>query len=402
MYTMPAGQDDTHVPPLQVWPLVHARPHAPQLAVVLSAMHAPPHTVAPLGHDAPHTPPTQVALPFTGAPHAVHDDPHNVTDVSDTQLVPQRCVPLPQTQLPIALHTPLNGDEHAPDVRAEAEHAALPALHTTMPDWAQPPLPLDVHAPPRATQLLPHRLVPVRQTVPQTPAEQLCPDGHVVPQAPQFEASLASSTHAPPHTVAPLGHACPQAPPTHVALPPVGAGHGEHDDPHDVTAVSETQLLPQRCVPLPQTSAAPVSATPESLTVPVSAVGASRVGASSSAASCAGSPASLVAASPVAASDRREDVGSDAQPNARQARAANARSLRRRSRGVTVLFTTLSRREPTTPPPTNAHRGARTRNRPRQIADPTLPVTIDARAWKSPECGEPATRVSPRGVARRE
>ena len=93
--------------------------------------------------------------------------------MSDTQLLPQTCVPLPQTQLPIALHTPLTGDEHAPEVRAEAEHATLPALHARIPDWAQSPLPLDVHAPPRATQPVPHRLAPGRQTVPQTPAEQL-------------------------------------------------------------------------------------------------------------------------------------------------------------------------------------------------------------------------------------
>ena len=166
--------------------------------------------------------------------------------MSETQLLPQRCVPLPQTQLPIALHTPLNGEEHAPDVRAVAEHTALPALHTSIPDWAQPPLPLDVHVPPRARQLVPHRLVPDAQNVPQTPAEQLWPDGHALPQAPQFEASLASSTHAPPHTVAPVGHDAPQAPPTHVAVPFTGAPHGEHDDPHDVTEVSETQVLPQR------------------------------------------------------------------------------------------------------------------------------------------------------------
>jgi hypothetical protein len=68
---------------------------------------------------------------------------------------------------------PLNGDKHAPDVRAEAEQAVLPALHTTIPDCAQPPLPPDVQAPPRATQLPPHRLVPDGQTVRQTPAEQL-------------------------------------------------------------------------------------------------------------------------------------------------------------------------------------------------------------------------------------
>ena len=173
---MPVGhmpEEDTQVPALHVWPVIHATPHTPQLDVVLRAMHAPPHTVAPLGHDCPQAPPTHVALPPVGAAHAVHDDPHDVTAVSDTQLLPQRCVPLPQTQLPIALHTPLTGDEHAPDVRAVAEHATLPALHASIPDWAQPPLPLDVHAPPRDRQLVPHRLVPAGQTVPQTPAEQL-------------------------------------------------------------------------------------------------------------------------------------------------------------------------------------------------------------------------------------
>ena len=112
-----------------------------------------------------------------------------------------------------------------------------------------------------------------------------------MPQAPQFEASLASSTHAPPHTVAPLGHDAPQAPPTHVALPPVGTAHAVHDDPHDVTAVSDTQLVPQRCVPLPQTTGVPMSATAESITEPVSTVVASEV-----------DPASTTAVSPDAAS----------------------------------------------------------------------------------------------------
>jgi hypothetical protein len=229
-------------------------PHAPQFAASLASItQAPLHTVAPLGHDCPQTPTAHVALPPAGAWQAVHDDPHDVTAVSAAQLLPHRCVPLPQMQSPEALQTPLEGDEHAPDVRAEAEHTALPALHTTIPDWAQPPLPLDEHAPPNATQLPPHRLVPDGQTVPQSPPEQLCPDGHALPHAPQLEASLASSTHAPPQTVAPLGHDAPQTPSTQVALPLTGAPHAVHDEPHDVTAVSDTQLVPHRCVPLPQT-----------------------------------------------------------------------------------------------------------------------------------------------------
>ena len=163
-----------HAPLTHDWPAAHGLPHAPQWLVFVARLtHAPTQRLVPLGHDDPHAPATHVAEPPVGAGHAVHDEPHDVTEVSETQLLPQRCVPLPQTQLPIALHTPLNGDEHAPEVRAETEHTTLPALHASIPDWAQPPLPLDMQAPPRAWQLLPHTLVPGGQTVPQTPAEQL-------------------------------------------------------------------------------------------------------------------------------------------------------------------------------------------------------------------------------------
>ena len=143
-------------------------------ASVASATHAPLHTVPPLGHDCPHAPPAHVALPPVGAGHAKHNAPHDVTAESDTHLVPQRCVPLPQTQAPDAVHTPLTGDVQAPEVRGDAEHAALPAVHTIIPDWAQPPLPIEVQAPPRGgTQIPPHRLVPTGQPMPHTPAEQL-------------------------------------------------------------------------------------------------------------------------------------------------------------------------------------------------------------------------------------
>ena len=50
-FVWPAPQVTTQVPPLHDWPVVHATPHTPQLAVVVSAMHAPPQRVVPLGHD---------------------------------------------------------------------------------------------------------------------------------------------------------------------------------------------------------------------------------------------------------------------------------------------------------------------------------------------------------------
>ncbi len=135
--------------------------------------HAPPHSTAPAGHALPHTPPTHVAVPFIGAPQGVHADPHDPTAVSDTQLPLQLCVPMAQAHTPAAPHTPLNGTPHAPDVRAAAEHTALPAVHIVIPAVSHPPLPTDVHVPPSATQVMPQRLVPIGHTVPQTPAEQL-------------------------------------------------------------------------------------------------------------------------------------------------------------------------------------------------------------------------------------
>jgi hypothetical protein len=278
---VPDGQTVPHTPDEQLCPAGHTRPHAPQLEPSLdSNTHAPAHSVVPLGHDAPHTPPTHVAVPLTGAPHAVHDTPHDVTAVSDTQLVPQRCVPAAQTHAPAALHAPPKGDEHAPEVRGEAGHAGLPELQTSTPVWAHPPLPLEVHAPPNTAQLLPHRLVPAGQTVPHTPPEQLCPAGHALPHAPQLAPLLDSNTHAPAHSVVPLGHDAPHTPPTHVAVPLTGAPHAVHDDPHDVTAVSDTQVIPQRCVLGAHTGGPPASVMPVSEGRASTATGASTRGAS--------------------------------------------------------------------------------------------------------------------------
>lgn len=249
-------------------------------ASVASDTQAPLHTASPLGQDCPHTPPEHVALPPVGAGHAVHDAPHDVTAASDTQLVPQRCVPAAQTHALAALHAPPEGDEHAPEVRGEAEQAALPLTHATTPAWAHPPLPLEVHAPPSAMQLAPHRLVPDGQTVPHTPDEQLCPAGHTRPHAPQLEPSLDSNTHAPAHRVVPLGHEAPHTPPTHVAVPLTGAPHAVHDDPHDVTAVSDTQVMPQRWVLAAHTGGPPASVAPASEGRASTATGASTLAAS--------------------------------------------------------------------------------------------------------------------------
>lgn len=234
-------------------------PHAPQFVTSPEAVltshplaSTPSQSPKPTAQAPPHAPLTQVALPFAKPGHGVHDDPHELTAVSDRHAPLQRWVPAAHTQLPDVLHVPFTGDVHAPDVRGAAEHAALPDVQTTIPAVAHPPLPADVHPPPSDSQAAPHRLMPTGQTVPHTPDEQLWPAGHALPQVPQLAGSLATLTHPAAHRVPPVGHDVPHAPPTQVALPPVGTVHGAHDAPHELTAVSDTQLPPQRCVPAAQ------------------------------------------------------------------------------------------------------------------------------------------------------
>jgi hypothetical protein len=220
MFTMPQPAvlanaqlrcNGVHAPPAHDCHDRHARPHPPQFALSLAvATHAPPHSVVPAAHA-----------------HA-----------------------------PIASHTPPVGAAHAPDVRGVAVHCTAPPTHAVVPDCAHPPLPVDVHAVPSVAHTFPHSVVPASHCVVHAPSEHTRPAGHTLPHPPQCDASLAVVTHAPLHSVVPAGHATPQRPDTQVARPTVGTGHAAHDVPHDVTAVSDAQKSPQRCVPGSQAVAA--------------------------------------------------------------------------------------------------------------------------------------------------
>lgn len=84
-----------------------------------------------------------------------------------------------------------------------------------------------------------------------------------LPQPPQLFGSFCSLTHvvvplAPGHIESPVGQVSPHLVPSHVADPPVGAGHAVHDVvPHVATALLLTHLVPHKCCPLghPQTPA---------------------------------------------------------------------------------------------------------------------------------------------------
>ena len=71
------------------------------------------------------------------------------------------------------------------------------------------------------------------------------PPAQDFPHAPQLsgsESNAASLTQAPPQRTFFPWHFIPHVSFTHVAVPPAGAGHGEHDAPHDAGSVLLTHL----------------------------------------------------------------------------------------------------------------------------------------------------------------
>jgi hypothetical protein len=66
---------------------------------------------------------------------------------------------------------------------------------------------------------------------------------------PQFRALVCVSTQTPSQSEPPSPHEVPQAVPSQVADPPLGAGHGVHEEPHVATDVFETQAPLHSWVP---------------------------------------------------------------------------------------------------------------------------------------------------------
>jgi hypothetical protein len=112
----------------------------------------------------------------------------------------------------------------------------------------------------------PHLLKPASHCVPHAPFEQvgvaLATDGHAVQLVPH-ELTLVFDRHRPAQSCVPAAHVpmqdapfamhafahtfwfdgqlAPQAAPSHVAVPPAGAGQAVHDVPHEAGDLSSTQ-----------------------------------------------------------------------------------------------------------------------------------------------------------------
>jgi RNA polymerase subunit RPABC4/transcription elongation factor Spt4 len=181
-----------HIPLVHICPVAHARPHAPQWAVlVLVFTQAPLHTVWPAGHahvppehDCPlaHTTPQPPQL-FTSVVTLMHDAPQSACPEGHTQVPDEHVCPVAHARL------------HVP------QWVVLVLVLTSQPSLTVP-LQLakpDVHAP-----------------MPQVLAAQVCTLTlarlHTMPQPPQLRGSVLVLTHAPEQLVVPPPHESVQTP----------------------------------------------------------------------------------------------------------------------------------------------------------------------------------------------
>jgi hypothetical protein len=92
------------------------------------------------------------------------------------------------------------------------------------------------------------------------PAQSWLPDG----QTPAHDE--VAGMQSPAHRVIPGGQVPPHIVPSHVAVPPVGTGHGTQAEPQLATSLLSTQIPTQLCVPslqaLPASPPAPPAPPP--------------------------------------------------------------------------------------------------------------------------------------------
>jgi len=222
---VPVPQSELQTPVLQVAGAVQARPHMPQLAVlVLVSTQAVPQSVWPVGQR--QAPAWQVCA----AGQAVPQRPQLASSVIvSTQAAPQAVRPVGQRHAPIWQVWP---PEHAVPQAPQLALSLWTSRHTVMPPT--------MHSRRGATQVDRH-----------APPMQAWPAGHTVPQAPQLALSVivlaqeatpmavqrvwpagqAGGWQTPIAQVSPAAQAVPQAPQlavlawrsTHIGVAAIGA-----------------------------------------------------------------------------------------------------------------------------------------------------------------------------------
>jgi hypothetical protein len=306
----------THVAgamPLHTWFAMHALPHPPQSAALVSRFtHAMPHKVSPDPHALLHPVELQTGVvPVQAVPHAPQLAGSSADTVQSVAVDGQRKRPAAHSHVP-ALQT--SNDPHA---RGHAPQCALSVVVSTSHPFAgsmsqsakpalQPHIPIEQlwfapHTRPHVPQwfgsvavitsqpfaaLLSQSAVPGAHT--QAPPEQTRPVGQTRPHMPQLSESAAALTSQPLTTFE--SHSRNPRRQVDVHVPPlqVVPGHGMSQLPQLSALLSVlTHRLPQQVCP-------PVQAGEH--------VGGVSVGASTTSSASRASPASGVASTASAAS----------------------------------------------------------------------------------------------------
>jgi hypothetical protein len=211
---------------------------------------------------------SQVAEPFAaGVGHEMQLAVQKLVLVSDWQIPPQLCVPVP--------HMPLQAFEVGMQLPAQSLVVLVHAGTQASPSQVTLPPPGATHAehdvpslgPQVATAMLSthlplHRWKPLLHCTAQTPLTQVAvpleSPGQLTQAAPQPVGSLSPAQRAllpVPHTWVPAPHVNEQAVPLQLEVAPVGAAHAAHDVPQELVLVFDAQMPLQSCVPVPHTPA---------------------------------------------------------------------------------------------------------------------------------------------------
>ena len=242
-----------HTPAEHTWPAPQLTPQAPQLALSVRVFTSQPsaatpsQSAKPAAHAvSPHDPPPHAALALGSA----HARPH----APQLPLLVCRFVSQPLLATPSQSPVPLlqRTTVHAPAAQplAAVEGSAHDVAHAPQLSGSMAVLAQNGGADPTAG----HVARPRAQVVPHAPPEHTWPAAHVVPQVPQFALSVRASTSqpfdgSPSQSAKPVRHAAiPQRPPLHAAVA-FGSTHARPHAPQLAALVSRSVSQPFGAMP---------------------------------------------------------------------------------------------------------------------------------------------------------
>jgi hypothetical protein len=226
-----------HTPLVHVWPPTQAMHPGPQCSgSVCVFAQAPPQLVVPVGQR--HMPPEQTALLGQRMPH-----PPQLLG-SFATAAHRADAPVPQSIMPM-------GQTHTPD---ELQNEPVGQTIPQPPQFAAAGVPtIGVSQPGMLSQFAKPAVHEYVHATPLQPGIAFAADGHGEHAEPHVAMS-AFETQLPPQRCVPLVQVNPHVVPSHVGTAFGGTGHGAQSLPHEKTLVSSSQTRPQKWNPVRQST----------------------------------------------------------------------------------------------------------------------------------------------------